>query len=305
MNQKALAPPANLPVTIVDPLPSEVCRALESLGVAVPPEKCTYVHMRGFGSQCEPPAPPDSKHSYIKVTYSADCTELKNFADNATGPDVTGAFDWHTGVFKACEDKVVRKTVRCYEPLVPGEFPFFNNPTDTGYPAGFELRAGTGECALGANPLADSNCDPYFGESMNNGNSLVTIVDPDVPALFCSLGSLSAPCVFVHKVANHASGGGDTCISPTPPDRCHRYHIVKYTSECDLSAANSLVGSLQATDSLFDAAGVLKSCAGKVDGAPTMKCFAPVVPSDPDLPYDFPNYRVQECTCAEGLALVV
>jgi len=75
-------------------------------------------------------------------------------------------------------------------------------------------------------------CSDYFGEGTDDGDALITVIDPDNGQTqgttdTCSKNNVPAPCTFVHF-----SGPGSTCLSPGPRDDfCHRYMKVTY-SKC-------------------------------------------------------------------------
>ena len=71
--------------------------------------------------------------------------------------------------------------------------------------------------------VAGRSCDEWFGAGASSDDLLTTIVDLDVPDMFCSKYNLTAPCVYVHR-----SGPGSGCHLPGPPDACHRYVRVTY-----------------------------------------------------------------------------
>merc|ERR1712226_954629 len=67
-------------------------------------------------------------------------------------------------------------------------------------------------------PPKIQKCTEYFGSDTSDQNKLITVIDADVPSLFCGLAKLKAPCTSVHR-----SGPGTKCAPPSPPDKCHRY----------------------------------------------------------------------------------
>ena len=114
-------------------------------------------------------------------------------------------------------------------------------------------------------------CTDYFGPVDQDGN-LTTVVDPDVME-----GFPFATKTFVHHV-----GPNSVCLSPGPPEGCHRYYIVSYEatkcpSDCPLvdGTGAKLAGKMD-TSGLFDRAnGMLLSCAACATGASIACWHAP------------------------------
>ena len=102
--------------------------------------------------------------------------------------------------------------------------------------------------------VAGRSCDEWFGAGASSDDLLTTIVDLDVPEMFCSKYNLTAPCVYVHR-----SGPGSGCHLPGPPDACHRYVRVTYDS-CHMRGA----GGVDVDDRFDPVTGVLRACADDV-----------------------------------------
>lgn len=99
-------------------------------------------------------------------------------------------------------------------------------------------------------------CQKYFGNEVLSGAT--TVLDPDVHEGF-PFGFES----FIHHV-----GKGSVCISPGPPQGCHRYYVVSYDStacpaSCPLinGQGPSMAGKIDANHSFDRANGILKACA--------------------------------------------
>ena len=103
--------------------------------------------------------------------------------------------------------------------------------------------------------VAGRSCDEWFGAGASSDELLTTIVDLDVPEMFCARYNMTAPCVYIHR-----SGPGSLCHLPGPPDACHRYVRVTYDS-CPVYIRGNGVD----TEDRFDATtGVLKACSDDV-----------------------------------------
>jgi hypothetical protein len=104
--------------------------------------------------------------------------------------------------------------------------------------------------------VAGRSCDEWFGPGASSDDLLTTIVDLDVPEMFCSKYNLTAPCVYVHR-----SGPGSGCHLPGPPDACHRYVRVTYDS-CPVYIRGA--GGVDVDDRFDPVTGVLRACADDV-----------------------------------------
>ena len=130
-------------------------------------------------------------------------------------------------------------------------------------------------------------CNSYFGEGTDDNSSLVTVIDPDIPDKYCNASNIKAPCAFQHHTGPYSA-----CISPAPPDACHRYLKVTYSSSCaDLGDGEggehaTWAGTVDVARRFDLATGIYKECAHFVLN-PEMTCWAP--------PSDDPK----KCTCPE------
>ncbi len=104
--------------------------------------------------------------------------------------------------------------------------------------------------------VAGRSCDEWFGPGASSDDLLTTIVDLDVPDMFCAKYNLTAPCVYVHR-----SGPGSLCHLPGPPDACHRYVRVTYDS-CPVYIRGA--GGVDVDDRFDATTGVLKACSNDV-----------------------------------------
>ena len=134
--------------------------------------------------------------------------------------------------------------------------------------------------------------DSYFGDG-TCASEVVTIVDPDVPALFCDTAGLAAPCTFIHK-----GGPASACATPTPPDQCHRYFKVTYNTGCPALLVGPPLGGTLDTAGLYNPVnGVLNACANNVVKT-EIQCFEPVTPTGALFPQQLVGtYMVQPCAC--------
>ena len=126
-------------------------------------------------------------------------------------------------------------------------------------------------CLAGAS--AKGPCTDYFGP-VDVGTNMTTVADTDVTEGF----------PFASKTFIHHTGPGSVCLSPGPPQGCHRYYVATYsgcTAGCPLAdgTAKDLAGNID-TNGVFDRAnGILQGCASCVKDV-QLKCFgAPA--SDP------------------------
>lgn len=253
------------------------------------PSPCTFVHLSGPGSKCVTPTPPDACHRYYKITYDERCKELNLLADLAGSLDTKGQFDPMTGVLKKCKDFVVQNKTekKCFQPVTP---------TGVTFPDKFpDFRVQPCDCPAEGTDPNTTPFDTYFGEGAEE-SKMMTIVDPDVPKLFCDTGNLTAPCTYIHK-----SGAGSKCATPTPPDKCHRYMMTTYDTSCT-GLADPLITALSPgldKAGLFDpATGILKACKDSVVSTET-KCFAPVKPTGDKFPSQVKDFLVEKCECPE------
>jgi len=70
----------------------------------------------------------------------------------------------------------------------------------------------------------------FMGSSYSTTESVFTVSDPDVghtsaSSPFCVSNGMTSPCTYMHL-----AGSANECQSPAPPDGCHRYYTVKYSS---------------------------------------------------------------------------
>jgi len=270
-------------ITIADPdVPELFC---DTKQIVAP---CTFVHKSGLASKCVTPTPPDACHRYYKITYDDKCVALKDglLADLAGGLDVKGLFDPINGVLKSCKDFVTKSEKQCFQPVKPTAGVFPSKVPD--------FRVESCDCPAEGTDPKTALFDTYFGEG--TCDTTMTVVDPDVPKLFCDTVNLTAPCTFVHK-----SGEGSKCVTPTPPDKCHRYMMTTYDTSCTRLGdplITALAGGLDTQGRFDPATGILKACKDSVLTTAT-KCFAPVKPTGDKFPSQVPDYRVEECECPE------
>jgi len=259
-------------------------------------EPCTYVHHATgvTDGSCHPPGPPDGCHRYHKVTYSS-CDELKNYkftniADQLTDRlDVDHQFN-EQGVFKACAENMLTNEVSCWGP--PGA-----DPKQCSCPfSAADDAIPVGTLSLNTKTPTKGLCSAFFGKVGISG--VTTVVDPDVgltatTAGYCMGSGLGMdengdsnlePCTYVH----HADGATDgDCHPPGPPDGCHRYYKVTYSS-CD-ELRNYGTNRIDAKHQ-FNEQGVFKACASKVVSS-SMSCCGPHPVFGGESP--------QQCTCPE------
>lgn len=115
------------------------------------------------------------------------------------------------------------------------------------------------------------SCLHYFGDV----SGLVTIVDPDVGLTdassgYCDQGNVDTPCTYAHFVG----GAIDGCISPGPPDGCHRYIKTTYTECADLATLGLTGTVIAGNDIRFNENWALKSCADHVASS-EVTCWGP------------------------------
>lgn len=271
-------------ITIADPdVPKLFC---DTKDLVAP---CTFVHLSGPNSTCATPTPPDKCHRYFKTTYDEKCVALQDglLTSLAANLDVKGLFDPTNGVLKSCRNFVTKTEKKCFQPVTPTGDQFPGSVPD--------FRVQSCECPEEGTDPKTTPFDTYF--DANKGSckmDMMTIVDPDVPKLFCDTGNLTAPCTFVHK-----SGAGSECVTPTPPDKCHRYMITTYDQSCTRLAdplITALAGGLDKEGRFDPATGFLKACKDSVVSTET-KCFAPVKPTGDKFPGNVPDFRVEACEC--------
>lgn len=146
-------------------------------------------------------------------------------------------------------------------------------------------------------PPKIQKCTEYFGSDTTDQNKLITVIDADVPSLFCGLAKLKAPCTFVHR-----SGPGAKCAPPTPPDKCHRYRKITYKKGTCAKLTDAKVQKLAGTLDVkgeFDAStGIIKGCENDVEET-KMMCYAPKKAISQKPPPNFPDsYDVETCDCS-------
>lgn len=109
----------------------------------------------------------------------------------------------------------------------------------------------------------DFRCTPYFGNLWVQ--TLTTVVDLQSSGPVCKEAGHDGDCTFVHFMGPTTEDqGGTLCVPPQQADRCHCYHQVTYTQECEATIMSSTAsGSVDDSDS-FDGSGVLKACADHV-----------------------------------------
>jgi len=109
----------------------------------------------------------------------------------------------------------------------------------------------------------DFKCTPYFGTLWIE--TLTTVVDLHASGPVCEDAGHQGDCTFVHfKGPNRNQGYGTTCVPPQQSDRCHCYHQVTYTGNCEEQISSSTdSGSVDNSDQ-FDDNGVFKPCANEV-----------------------------------------
>jgi hypothetical protein len=134
-------------------------------------------------------------------------------------------------------------------------------------------------------------CETFFGRGAASHDQIISIVDPDVPALFCDLFKQKAPCTFIHRAQ---AAGDSNCVSPTPPDKCHQYIKVTY-SKCDgLEAIKA--GTVDVTGIFDPQTGVFKGCEGNVTST-DYTYWAPNKPISDEPPPTFPEtYKAIKCS---------
>lgn len=134
-------------------------------------------------------------------------------------------------------------------------------------------------------PVVAQPCEHYFG----NVSGLVTVADPDIgvpgrphsdlSGKYCDTYGAQRPCTYIHYAGLHTQ-----CQRPAPPDNCHRYHKVTYSSECQPVLNKLHLTATVDKDLKFTREGVLKDCQDYVRSNEVF-CWAP--------PADDP----QRCDC--------
>jgi len=110
--------------------------------------------------------------------------------------------------------------------------------------------------------------DPWWRAA---DTSIISVIDLDIgftenSAGYCRDSGMPLPCKYIHY-----AGPASECISPGPPDGCHRYVKVEY-SECNALKDSPPEGI--DTANLFDQRGVYTACADKVINRET-SCWGP------------------------------
>jgi len=126
----------------------------------------------------------------------------------------------------------------------------------------------------------------FMGSSYSTTESVLTVADPDVghtsaSSPYCEGNGMSSPCIYMHL-----AGSANECQSPAPPDGCHRYFTVKYSSCPELDNFN--FDARIDTTSAFTTDGVFIACADRVISS-EMNCYGP--------PADLP----ESCDCSTAL----
>jgi len=136
-------------------------------------------------------------------------------------------------------------------------------------------------------------CEDYFGDV----SGAVTVIDPDVGLTdasgpYCDGAGHARPCTFIHY-----AGLGTECISPGPPDGCHRYIKTTYdkTNLKCMSALKKLniTGSVD-VDDVFTTDGVYTQggCSDAAVVSREVHCYGP------------PASEPQQCECPSLEAVV-
>ena len=128
---------------------------------------------------------------------------------------------------------------------------------------------------LGVAAATKGPCDDYFGKGTDDNSTLITVIDPDIPAQYCNASHITWPCAFQHHTGPYSS-----CISPGPPDACHRYMKATYSSDCDLlndgagGEHAAWAGAVDAARRFDLASGALRECEHHLMNV-EITCWAP------------------------------
>merc|ERR1712129_404617 len=109
-------------------------------------------------------------------------------------------------------------------------------------------------------------------------------------------GTLSEPCIFIQY-----TGKTTNCVSPTPPDKKHRYLKITYSgcNKFDDPKFGELAGNLDVSDIFDNETGALRGC---LNYTSETLCYGPVTVSK-EIINPGQGYRVKKMECSETVSV--